>query len=225
GTAECLAEYATKTGKTVLASWMGGKEVAEGKSLLERAGIPCFSYPDAACRVFNHLNRYRDIMRKLYIFEEKEGRPNVIPADGKREKAFEIIKPALDSERPILTEAESKDLLSLYDIPTNITRVAFTPEEAAKIATEVGFPVVVKIHSETITHKSDVGGVKIGLKDEAAVMAAFKDMETRIGRPGFLGVTVQDQVSFKDSHEVMLGMVRDPQYGPVCFNPFVYYTH
>ncbi|KAG9393731.1 Acetyl-CoA synthetase [Carpediemonas membranifera] len=211
-TAKHLAEYATSTGKPVIASWVGGKDVQEGRNVLRQAGIPCFEYPDLAVRMWNYLVKYGRTIADLTKNETLSSK-DLVPA-GAKDAAMAIMKEAYDAKRSYLTEYESKKVLEAYGIKICATEVAFTPEEAAQKAKEIGFPVVVKIHSETITHKSDVGGVKVNLKTEEEVIAVYKDMEQRIGRPGFLGVTVQAMIDLKGS-EVIIGMNRDPQYGPV----------
>jgi acetyltransferase len=121
--------------------------------------------------------------------------------------------------RTILTESESKDLLGCYGIPTVITKIAKTEAAAAKVAKEIGFPIVLKLYSETITHKTDVGGVQLNLKDEAEVRKAFNDIKTAVtekkGAEHFQGVTVQKMIKLADGYEIILGSSIDPQFGPV----------
>ena len=119
-----------------------------------------------------------------------------------------------NSGRKILTEFESKHILESYGIPTVITRIARTEEDAAKLAKELGFPVVLKINSETITHKTDVGGVQLNLHSESEVRNAFKTIRTNVAAKtslqDFLGVTVQPMVPL-DGYETILGSSIDPQ--------------
>ena len=130
----------------------------------------------------------------------------------------QIIANARNRGRTLLTELESKQLLSCYGIPTVETRVAATEDEAVKLASEIGFPVVLKVFSETITHKTDVGGIKLGLQDGAAVRAAYCAIEASVaqkaGQHQFCGVTVQPMVKL-DGYELILGSSVDPQFGPV----------
>jgi len=97
-----------------------------------------------------------------------------------RLQVAQIIQNARSQGRTLLTELESKHLLSLYGIPTVETRAAATEDEATTIASEIGFPVVLKVLSETITHKTDVGGVKLNLQDEAAVRSAYRDIQSSV---------------------------------------------
>jgi acetyltransferase len=135
-----------------------------------------------------------------------------------RSKVEGIIQNARTKGRVLLTEPESKQLLSLYGIPTVETRIATTEDEAARMAAEIGLPVVLKIYSETITHKTDVGGVKLNLRDEAAVRAAYREIRAAVAGKASLdqfgGVTVQPMVKL-DGYELILGSSIDPQFGPV----------
>ena len=215
-TAEQLQPYAQSLDKPVIASWMGGKDVSPGESILNRMNIPAFPYPDTAARVFNYMARYSENLRSLY--------ETPIPTNGEgenkadRQKAAKIIKAVRDSGRTILTEFESKQLLASYGIPTVETRIASTKEEAVKAAEAIGYPVVLKLHSETITHKTDVGGVQLDLADAEAVRTAFttiaKTVKAKVGAEHFLGVTVQSMAKI-DGYELILGSSIDPQFGPV----------
>jgi acetyltransferase len=213
--AEQLKQYAETPDKPLLASWMGGPEVAAGEAILNRMGVPTFGYPDTAARVFTYMWRYSSNLRALY---ETPMLPTGIDEQATREKADAIVHGARDAGRTILTETESKQLLAAYGIPTVPTRVAATEDEAVRIAGEFGYPVVVKLHSETITHKSDVDGVQLDLRDEDAVREAFRAIQAAVAEKAsagdFLGVAVQPMESL-DGWEIILGSSVDPQFGPV----------
>jgi acetyltransferase len=214
--AERLKPYAKVYGKPVLASWMGGNSVAAGETVLNSAGIPTFPYPDTAARAFTYMWRYTYNLRGLYetptLTEHSE------PESGSRNQIEQIIQNARGHGRTLLTEFESKQLLSLYGIPTVGTRVAASEDEAAKLASEIGFPVVLKVFSETITHKTDVGGVKLNLQDESAVRSAYRTINASVAKKAgpdqFSGVTVQPMVKL-NGYELILGSSVDPQFGPV----------
>jgi acetyltransferase len=214
--AERLKPYAKDSGKPVLASWMGGNSVAAGEAALNSAGIPTFSYPDTAARAFTYMWRYSYNLRGLYETPALTADSEVDSAA--RNQVGQIIQNAHSQGRTLLTEPESKRLLSLYGIPTVETRVAASQDEAAKIASQIGFPVVLKVFSQTITHKTDVGGVKLNLPDEAAVRTAFRTIQSSVAEKTaadqFLGVTVQPMVKL-DGYELILGSSVDPQFGPV----------
>jgi len=215
-TAEELEPYAQSLGKPVIATWMGGNEVAPGEAILNKANVPTFPYPDTAARVFNYMARYSENLRLLYETPMPVGGDGQAQLD--RECAESVIKAARDSGRTILTEYESKQLLACYGIPTVETRIAKSQEEAINAAEAIGYPVVLKIHSETITHKTDVGGVQLNLADAEAVQKAYTDIEKsvteKVGAQHFLGVTVQPMTRV-EGYELILGSSIDPQFGPV----------
>ena len=214
-TAEALRPYAQLEGKPVLASWMGGPDVQAGESILNRLNIPTFPYPDSAARMFTYMWRYTDNLRALY---ETPSLPARGERQGGREAADRILHDVRRAGRTLLTEFEAKALLTAYGIPTVPTRVAGTEDEAVAIAESMGFPVVVKLHSETITHKTDVGGVKLDLRDGRAVREAWRAIESAVadkaGRQHFQGVAVQPMVK-RDGYELIVGSSVDPQFGPV----------
>lgn len=204
-------------GKPILASWMGGSEVSSGVAMLNKANIPTFAYPDTAVETFNYMWRYQRRLTALYQTPEL--------AEDYGETGFKhyLIREMLDqirkTGRTILTEYESKEVLAAYDIPTTPTRLARSADEAARIAGEMGFPVVLKLNSETITHKTDVGGVRLDLATEEEVRHAFTTMENAVAEKfsprDFLGVTVQPMLNLKEGYELIVGSSPDPQFGPV----------
>jgi acetyltransferase len=214
-TAEHLKPYARSTGKPVLASWMGGGDVAAGTDILNQAGIPTFQFPDTAARVFCYMWRYTYALRGLYETPVLRGEDAAGPD---RAQVRGIIEKALRNGRTLLTEVESKQLLAVYGLPTVPTTVAKTDDEAATQAGGIGYPVVLKLWSETITHKTDIGGVQLNLRDEAAVRAAFRAIATAVsekaGAEHFLGVTVQPMIRL-DGYELIVGSSIDAQFGPV----------
>src|SRR5271155_4057593 len=195
---------------------MGGKRVAEGEAILNNAGIPTFVYPDTAARAFNYMWRYSYNIRGLYETPVATDQPEA--GEPTRRKVEEILRRAANSGRTLLTEIESKEVLTLYGIPTVPTELARTSEEAVAAAQKLSFPVVLKVHSETITHKTDVGGVRLNLENEDAVRIAFQAIQSsvasKVGAGAFLGVTVQPMVRL-DGYELILGSSVDPQFGPV----------
>ncbi len=219
-TAELLTKYARTDGKPVIASWMGGTDVAAGEAILNQAGIPTFPYPDTAARMFCYMHKYAENLRLLYETPSLEGE---FVAD--TAVAGAIIKDALDHGRTLLDEYESKRLLTAYGIQVSPTLVAQTVADAVDRANQLGYPTVVKLYSHTITHKTDVGGVKLNLQNPDEVRAAFADIKASVARTAkdhggtgeadFLGVTVQPMVKLADAYEVILGSSIDPQFGPV----------
>lgn len=212
-TAEELRPYADLHDKPVLASWMGGAEVAAGTRILNNAGIPTFEYPDKAATIFNYMWRYNYNLQALYETPRDAGN-----GQQRRTDVNALLSGARSEGRTLLTEAESKEVLALHGISTVTTTVATTAEAAVEAAAAIGYPVVVKLHSRTVTHKTDVGGVKLNLQSAGAVQAAFEDIAARMedaGKSdGFDGVTVQPMVSL-DGYELIVGSSLDEQFGPV----------
>jgi len=215
-TAEALKAYAHIEDKPVIASWMGVGQVEKGEDILNAAKIPTFKYPDRAARAFYYMWRYSENLRSLYETPASSDEHNRKEMD--RGAAAKIIADVRKAGRTILTEFESKNLLAAYGIPTVETRIALTENDAVKQAARLGFPVVLKLYSETITHKTDVGGVQLNLRTAAAVRQAWKAIEKactkKAGKEHFLGVTVQPMIKL-DGYELIVGSSVDSQFGPV----------
>ncbi|HSI32324.1 MAG TPA: GNAT family N-acetyltransferase, partial [Tepidisphaeraceae bacterium] len=233
--AEALAKHAKIPGKPVIASWMGGPMVEAGESILNRAGIPTFPFPDTAAKAFCYMYRYAYNLKGIYetptlptpglaasaASDSTDGATHGASSVGFRHAtgAAEVLRAALSDNRTLLDEIESKRLLAAYGIPTTRTELATTPDAAAALADSMTYPVVLKLYSRTLTHKTDVGGVKLSLKSREEVVAAFDDIRASVTRAAgaehFLGVTVQPMVKLKDAYEIILGASPDPQFGPV----------
>jgi acetyltransferase len=215
-TAERLKAFSKLDGKPILASWMGGAEVDPARSILNDAGIPTFDYPDTAARAFQYMWRYSYNLCALYETPVLLTEANEVASS--RVLAETLLQTARKSGRTLLTEYESKQILEAYGIPVVETRVAVTEDEAVKLASEMGYPVVLKLHSHTITHKSDVGGVQLNLSNATAVRRAWRAIESSVsekaGQKHFLGVTVQPMMKLS-GHELIIGSSIDSQFGPV----------
>lgn len=216
-TAEQLKPYAQKAGKPVLASWMGGAEVMTGEEILNRASIPTYPYPDSAARLFNLMLQYSYNLRSIY--ETPVLPPENEEGISKRALAEQIITSAQQADRTILTEVESKQILAAYDIPIVPSCVAKSEAEAVSCAISLGYPVVLKLFSESITHKTDVGGVQLHLMDAEAVQRAYRSIQAsvtqKVGAQHFLGVTVQPMINLDSGYELIIGSSIDAQFGPV----------
>jgi acetyltransferase len=218
--AQQLTHHAALPDKPVIASWMGGRDIAEGEAILNQAGIPTYSYPDSAARVFQLMWSYSANLRALYqtpkSFESED--PDAAVQASARARIAELVRGARAKGRTLLTEAESKSMLAAYGIPTVVTEIAADEDEAVNAAGRIGYPVVLKLHSETITHKTDVGGVCLNLSGEAAVRAGYRSIKESVTRAAggehFLGVTVQPMVR-AEGYELILGSNTDSQFGPV----------
>jgi acetyltransferase len=214
-TAEQLKPFARLDGKPILASWMGGAEVAAGEKILNRASIPTLPHPDTAAEAFCHMWRYSYNLNALY---ETPIAPDMPETEWDRAAADDLIESTRRAGRTVLTEFESKKILAAYGIPVVDTRMAANESEAVRAADEFGYPVVMKLCSETITHKSDAGGVQLNLCSSEAVRRAYHVIESSVaekaGSRHFLGVTVQPMIQ-DEGLELVVGSSLDAQFGPV----------
>jgi acetyltransferase len=221
-TAVRLRELAAGSAKPLLASWMGGEEVAAGEGLLNQAGIATNDYPDAAARLFTALWRYSYNLRGIYET------PSLVPEPSDGEQGVEgvaaeqgpaVLQRAQSEGRDLLSELEAKQVLASAGIPVVETRLAASAEEAVAVAGAIGYPVVLKLNSPTITHKSDVGGVRLDLAGPEAVAEAYRTMAATVteswGPEAFAGVSVQPMLPRHAGLELIVGSSLDPQFGPV----------
>ncbi|MEM0979416.1 MAG: bifunctional acetate--CoA ligase family protein/GNAT family N-acetyltransferase [Cyanobacteria bacterium P01_H01_bin.58] len=216
-TAEQLKKCAQAADKPVLASWMGGAEVTNGETILNRASIATYRYPDAAARLFNFMWKYNYNLQGIY--ETPALLPESEFGTTDRSQVDTILKAAQAEKRTILTELESKQILSAYGIPTVESRTAVSVDEAIAHADDLGYPVVMKLISKTITHKTDVGGVKLNLQSSEAVRRAYAAIASSVtekaGAEHFQGVTVQPMIALSQGYELIIGSSLDIQFGPV----------
>jgi acetyltransferase len=214
-TARALEPFA-KSGKPILGSWMGGVNIEEGRRILTSAHIPSFNYPDQAARAFVYMWRYTENLRSIY---ETPTVPGGATIDHHPQKAAQIIADARAAGRTVLTEVESHQVLQSYGIPTVQTRVADNAEDAVQAAERFGYPVVVKLHSKTVTHKTDVGGVLVNIRSADEVRHGYEQIRRsvteRVGADHFQGVTVEPMINTREGYELILGSSIDPQFGPV----------
>jgi len=214
--AERMTAYARSSGKPVIASWMGADDVAKGTAILNAAGIPTFSYPDTAARAFTYMWRYTCNLRGLYETPALVEGPE--RTDNDERKLEEFVRTMRASRRSTLNEFESKALLAHYGIPVVETRPAESEGEAIARAAEIGYPVVLKVLSHTIAHKTDVDGVRLRLENAEQVRDAFRAIQVSIAERAraedFAGVTVQPMIQ-RDGYELMVGSSVDEQFGPV----------
>jgi len=163
--AQAIKAAGTGNTKPLLACVMGGEEVQGARSMLARASVPVFGFSDDACRVFGYMWQHVRQQRDLYEVPKPAGVEHA-RAQATAREAEALISHVYASHRTVLTEKESKQLLSIYGIPVVETVLCKTAAEAGARAKAMGFPVVVKLNSETITHKSDVGGVILNVTSE-----------------------------------------------------------
>ena len=198
----------------VIGCWIGGAEADAGRRILQEKNIPAYDTPLRAVRGFMHIVQYRRGQRAL------QRTPPSIP-DVRSDTALvrTIVKGALDEGRQLLTEPEAQRVLAAYGIPVVRTEVVADAAEAAAVAKKIGFPVVVKILSRQITHKSDVGGVALDLSSEQAVTDAVRDMTAKAHAAApnarIDGFVVQPMVRRPNAIEIILGATEDPVFGPI----------
>lgn len=220
-TAERLRQLAAGSRKPLVASWMGGADVTGAVDLLNQAGIATNDYPDAAARLFTTLWRHTYNLRGVYetpsLLPEDERDP--AHHDGGRSRGVAVLEQARRQGRELLSEVEAKQVLASHGIPVLETRLAKSLEEALDASATIGYPVVLKLHSERITHKSDVGGVWLDLGGPEAVRHAWETMARtipeRCGPEAFAGVSVQAMLPSHGALELIVGSSLDPQFGPV----------
>jgi len=198
--------------KPVLAAWMGEKDVWEGREILEAGKVPNYRYPESAVDVFVRMYKYARNLKLLY--ETVPGIPRDF--DRNSEEAEAIIGAALEDGRSTLTENEAKDLMACYDIPVSKNKVTKSADEAVAFAKEIGYPVVMKIVSPDIGHKTEVGGVKLDLKKEEEVREAFQQIMDSVEkeRPDakIEGILVEQMID--KPFELLIGANKDPIFGP-----------
>ncbi len=213
--ARALAPVMQQSHHHVMGCWMGGASVAEARQIFSQAGLPHFGTPEEAVQGFMQVVEYRRNQQLLMQ----------VPATGKAHDDIDfsaaraVIDRALAEGRMMLTEPEAKALMQACHIPIAETRVAHSPEEAATMAAEIGFPIAVKLLSPDISHKTEVGGVTLDLDTSAAVEEAARAMQHRLSllRPDarLTGFSVQAMVRRPDAHELIVGITSDPIFGPV----------
>ncbi len=213
--ARSLVVLAEKNHKPLLACWMGDIQVADGRRILRAANVPTFNTPEAAVEAFSYLvNHYRN--QQLLLETPGPLSPGKAPDV---EGARMIIEGALAEGRKVLSEPESKAVLHAFHIPTARASVVRSPNEALVQAESLGFPVVLKINSPDITHKSDAGGVRLGISNAQAVRSAYNEMLNAVqkSRPQARidGVTIEPMLQRPNGRELLVGIVTDPVFGPV----------
>ncbi len=213
--ARAIVETVQQADRPILTSWLGGEAAGRARRIFAQANIPTYDTPEAAVRAFLHIVRYQR-NQEILTQTPPSAPTDFSPSPG---AARAIVEQALAEGRELLTEPEAKSVLAAYGIPVVETRVAQTPLEAAQVSEQIGFPVALKILSPDITHKSDVGGVVLGLDASDDVWSAAVTMEARISRrfptAQLQGFTVQRMVQRPHAHELIIGLTTDPIFGPV----------
>jgi acetyltransferase len=212
--AQAVAESAKKAWKPVIATWMGAKGVEEGRRIFVENSIPNYDTPEEAVRTYVNMCRYKSHLDELYETPDELPAQKVPPKD----RLKELIKMALKEGRTLLGGEESKDFLMTYGIPVTMAKLACDHETAIKIAEKAGYPVVIKIVSPDISHKSDVGGVIMGIDSSTALKDAYEKLMQRVKKhapnAAIMGVAVEKMVTDVD-YELILGAKKDKDFGSV----------
>jgi acetyltransferase len=209
-TAEAVGKLSQELDKPILSSFMGEARMSKGIDILEEYGVPNYPFPERAADAIRAMSEYRQIKeRKIEDFVRFQ-------VDG--EATRQVIQNALSQGRISIGDAEARTILEAYGLRIPRSEIAKTPENAQQIAHELGYPVVLKIASPDILHKTDVGGVKVGLDSPEEVQDAFELMVYRAQRyvpeATIWGCLVQEMAP-RGGLEVLVGMNRDPQFGPL----------
>ena len=212
--AKAIIKYAKKSSKPILTCLMGSEEVAEARQLFYDGKIPTYEFPEEAIKTYLYMYQYARHLEELY--ETPEDLPLSMGAP--RNYLKMLTRNAIREGRTLLNEEDSKKLLTTYGIATTTSHLARSPEEAARLASSVGFPVAMKISSPDISHKSDVGGVALNLGSDDEVKRAFSEMMAKVKQKQpdakVEGVSLQKMVTNYD-YELIVGSKKDPILGPV----------
>ena len=213
--AQAVASVKPRMGKPLLTCWMGDASVVQARHTLNAAAIPTFRTPEAAVGAFGNISTFYQNQRLL----QQTPPPLSALAKPDIEGARLIIESVLAERRRVLTEMESKTLLSCFHIPVTNTILARSANEAMMIAAQLGFPVALKIDSPDISHKSDVQGVALNIMNGASARDNYNEMIERVKRAQpdarINGVTVQKMAHARRGREIYVGLVTDEPFGPV----------
>ena len=209
-TAEAVIHISKKSGKPVFACFMGKTRVAKARAMLMEAGIPCYAFPEAAVRSIESMYEY-------YVWKNRPEQ-QYAEVKGDKERALAVIREHEKRNEPEIVEFEAQEILKAYGLPTPQTVLARSSDEAVAAAEEFGYPVVLKIASPDISHKSDVGGVVVDLQNATEVMNAFKDITARAQRmrqEAYIAGCLVQEMAPPGVKEVIIGFKRDEEFGPM----------
>ena len=214
--AQAVIDAAAQHDKPVMTSWMGGVHIAEARKLFNAARLPNYTTLENAIDAFSYLATYNRNQRMLLQTPARLSTGKKSPdADGARL----IIESVLNEQRHTLTEPESLAVLNAFHIPTVRNGVARSANEALIVAESIGYPVAMKILSTDITHKSDSGGVRLNISSAHEVRGVFRqlvdEVQAKVPDATIDGVTIEKMYRSSNGRELMIGIIRDPVFGPV----------
>jgi acetyltransferase len=214
GSAEVVATVAASTDKPVLACWMGGHQIAPAQDLFAARQVPHFDSPEASVEAFAYLARYHYNQQLLLQVPA----PLALRSQADVTTARQIIAKVLADSRTMLDQLEAKALLRAFDIPVSPSVLCRSVQEALMAADSLGFPVALKIHSRNISHKSDVGGVRLNINNAETLFKAYDEMLARVKlklpEAVVEGVTIEPMQNSRHGRELLIGVVSDPVFGP-----------
>ncbi|GAU09783.1 acyl-CoA synthetase [Desulfoplanes formicivorans] len=207
---QAIIDVAKTTDKPVFPCFMGKKRISDGQKMLQEAGLPCYIFPEPAIESLEAMYKYHEWQNKA--------EPVIPEIQRDRDRAAAVISGTIARGADEIVEFQAQEILQAYNLPVPRTGLARTSDDAVTFAEDIGYPVVLKIASPQISHKSDVGGVKVGLKDADAVRDAFMDITSRAQRMRpeamITGCLVQEMAP-KGAKEIIIGFKRDDQFGPL----------
>ncbi len=213
--ANAVIEISNQYSKPLLACWMGGAQVEASRAAFNEARKPNFRTPEPAVEIFSFLSAYYQNQKLLMQMPGPLSHHLEPDVEGARL----IIEGALQERRKVLSEMESKALLSAFHIPVAQTLVAHSPNEALLIAQQLGYPVAMKVNSPDITHKTDAGGIRLNLANAQAVRGAYHDIIEKVkrNRPDATieGISIEPMIVKPNGRELMVGVAKDPIFGPI----------
>lgn len=213
--AQSVIEVSNATSKALIACWMGQENVEEGRLAMENAGIPAFRMPETAVELYYHISTY--YRNQTLLLQTPYSAASISPQE--TEGAKMLVEAVLQEHRKVLSEMESKAILRAFRIPVAQTMVARTPTEALLLAEQIGFPVAMKVDSPDLIRKSDAGGVRLNIPNAPGVRNAYHDIiemvQKRHPNARINGVSIEPYLARPNGRELMIGVERDPTFGPI----------
>ncbi len=211
GIAQAIVDGSAEFDKPVLVVNMGGPTFENANELLSNNGIPTYVFPETAVKVFEYLARFAAIKNRVYDDPVNE------VEDIDKEAVEAIFEKVKADERDTLLGSEAYAVAEAYGIDAAPIKLATSPEEAGELAEEMDFPVVLKIASDKILHKSDIGGVKVGIQSKEEAEEVYKEIiaNAKKAHPDIIPNGVEVQKMMDSGIEVLVGMIRDQQFGPM----------
>ena len=215
--AQAIIELSKQHDKPILTTWMGGTQIISSRDLFAEANIPSYSTPETTIDAYNFLTAYEENQKLLLQTPSKSSRSQKVEAN--TDAARLIIESALGHKRKTLSEVESIAILKAFHISTVRNGIAHSADEALILATSMGFPVAMKIHSPDISHKTDVGGVRLNISSAKDIRNIYKELTDNVRKlkpkSRIEGVVIEQMHSNPNGRELMVGIVNDKAFGPV----------